>query len=164
MTISEFSQSNNPNRVAYALRAWLVAVLPSLAYFLVLVSIGSESLRAPAGVLDATSAVYSILASPILETALMLPLASLLKLVIPKSEGARIIVLAAAFALAHTFGGGWRQAIASFWPFVVYSVTLNAWLKRSSKDAFMVTASVHALYNATFFGVGALGALFAGGE
>ena len=60
-------------------------------------------------------------------------------------------------ALAHLFGGGWRQVIASFWPFLIYSATLMTWLKRSGRDAFVLTAFVHALYNATFFSVGAIG-------
>ena len=162
MTFPEPFRSGNASRIRYVLRAWLVAVLPSLAYFLVLVSLGVESLRAPAGVLDAVSAGYSVLAAPILETALMLPVASLLKLAIPGKELVRIIVLAALFALAHALGGGWRQAIATLWPFLVYSTALYTWLKCSSREAFMVTASVHALYNATFFGIGTLGALVAG--
>jgi len=42
---------------------------------------------------------------------------------------------------------------------LIYSVTLTTWLKRSSGTAFVLTALVHALYNATFFAVGALGAI-----
>lgn len=149
-------------RIRFA--AGVVAVLPSLVYFLVLVSIGVESLQLPAGAMRATSALYSILASPLLETALMLPVAFLLKRLIPSKERVRIVLLAAIFAFAHKFGGGWRQVIASSWPFLIYSVTLTTWLKRSGREAFVVTALVHALYNATFFGIGALGALMASGE
>jgi len=147
----------NTSRTGYVLRAWLVAVVPSLLYFFALVAIGADSLRPPAGALGATFAAYSILAAPLLETALMFPLASLLTLMIPRQTRVQIVLLAAICALAHKFGGGWQQVIASFWPFLIYSGTLTTWLKRSGRDAFVLTAFVHALYNATFFGVGALG-------
>ena len=143
------------SRIGYTLRAWLVAIVPSLLYFFALVLIGADSLHPPARALDATFAAYSILAAPLLETALMFPLASLLALLIPSRRGVQIILLAIFCALAHKFGGGWRQVIASFWPFLIYSVTLVTWLKRSDRDAFALTAAVHALYNVTFFGVGA---------
>lgn len=149
--------ATNASRTGYVLRAWLVAVVPSLLYFFALVSIGADSLHPSAGTFDATFAGYSILAAPILETALMLPLASLLTLVIPRQARVRIVLLATFCALAHLFGGGWRQMIAAFWPFLIYSATLTTWLKRSGRDAFVLTAFVHALYNATFFAVGAIG-------
>jgi hypothetical protein len=159
MNSSEESSDTKAGRAAYALRAWLIAAVPSLLCFLALVYIGADTLRPPARSLDAVVAGYSILAAPLLETALMLPLASLFKWMIPRQERVRIILLAAIGALAHRIGGGWPQVLASFWPFLIYSVTLTTWLKRSQKEAFMLTATVHALYNATFFGVGAIGAL-----
>jgi hypothetical protein len=147
----------NAGRTGYVLRAWLVAVVPSLLYFFALVSIGAESLRPPAGALDATFAGYSILAAPLLETALMFPVASLLTRMIPRQPRVQIVLLAVIGALAHVFGGGLRQVLASFWPFLVYSATLTTWRKRSDRDAFVLTTFVHGLYNATFFGVGAIG-------
>ena len=159
MSPLETSCDTNASRAGYVLRAWLVAVIPSLLYFFSRVFIGADTLLPPAGTLDAAFAGYSILLAPLLETALMLPAASLLTRVIPRQRHVRIVLLAAIFALAHKIGGGWPQVFASFWPFVIYSVTLNTWLKRSGRDAFVLTALVHALYNATFFGVGALASL-----
>jgi hypothetical protein len=144
---------------AFVLCAWLIAVTPSILHFFALVYLGSNTLRPPPGTLDATFAGYSILAAPMLETALMLPIASLLTLLIPRHAWVQIVLLAAICALAHKIGGGWQQVLASFWPFLIYSATLTIWLKRSVGDAFMLTAIVHALYNATFFGVGLIGAL-----
>lgn len=154
----EISNDTKVGRAAYALRAWLIATVPSLLYFLALVSFGADSLRPPAGALDAAYAAYSILVAPLLETALMFPLASLIKLAVPRHGRIQILLLATICALAHKFGGGWQQVLASFWPFLIYSVTLTTWLKRSRGTAFVLTALVHALYNATFFAVGALGA------
>lgn len=158
----EALRSTNASRAGYAFRAWLIAAVPSLLYFFALVAIGADSLRPPAGALDTTFAAYSILAAPPLETALMFPVASLLALLIPRHSRVQILLLAAICALAHKFGGGWRQVFASLWPFLIYSVTLTTWLKCSRRDAFLLTALVHALYNATFFCVGALGAVMTG--
>jgi hypothetical protein len=155
----EISSNAKASRVRYALRAWLIAVIPSLLYFLARVHVGADSLRPPGLALGATFAGYSILVAPLLETALMFPLASLLGLVIPQHGWVRIVLLAVVCALAHKIGGSWQQVFASFWPFLIYSVTLTTWLKRSPRDAFVLTACVHALYNATFFGVGAAGIL-----
>jgi len=161
MSSREISLGTKAGRAAYALRAWLIALVPSLLYFLALVYIGADSLHPPARAFDATLAGYSILVAPLLETALMFPLASLLERMSPRQEWVRIVLLAAICALAHKIGGGWQQVLASFWPFLIYSVTLTTWRKRSSRDAFVLTAFVHALYNATLFGVGAAGLLLA---
>jgi hypothetical protein len=144
---------------AYVWRAWLVATAPAILLFLALVSVGTNTWHLPAGTFDAAFAGYSVLIAPLLETAGMLALAWLLKWMIPRHERIRIVLLAVTCALAHKFGGNWQQVFASAWPFLIYSVTLSAWLKRSSRAAFMVTALVHAMYNATFFAVGMLGFL-----
>jgi hypothetical protein len=149
------------SRAGYAWRAWLLATVPSLLYFFVRVLVGADSLTPPAWTLDLTIAGYSILAAPLLETALMFPLASLLALLIPRHSWARIALLALICAMAHRIGGGWPQVFASLWPFLVYSATLITWMTRSARDAFVLTAFVHALYNATFFAIGALGLLAA---
>lgn len=155
----EISYDTKASRAGYVLRAWLIAVIPSLLYFFALVYIGADSLRPPARALAAGYASYSILGAPLLETALMFPFASLIKLLIPRHGWVQIVLLAAICALAHKIGGGWQQVFASFWPFLIYSVTMTTWLTRSNKAAFVLTAVVHALYNATFFAVGALGVL-----
>jgi hypothetical protein len=145
-------------RVRYALRAWLVAVVPSLLLFLAQVIAGMASLRPPADVPTGLGWGYSVLLAPIVETTMMLPLAWFLDRAIPRHEGLRIIALALVCALAHRLGGNWRQVVNALWPFLVYAATLIAWRKRSSADALAVTAVVHALYNATFFAAGTLGA------
>lgn len=159
MSPLENAYDRKPSLARYALRAWLIAVIPSLLYFFALVYIGADSMHPPARAFDAAHAGYSILVAPLLETALMFPFASLLTLMIPRQRWLQIVLLATVCALAHKVGGGWEQVSASFWPFLIYSVTLTTWLKHSSKAAFVLTAFVHALYNATFFGVGALGAI-----
>lgn len=145
------------SRAAYAVRAWLIAVVPALLYFFARVYIGADTLSPPAA--DAVYAGYAILVAPLLETALMFPLASLIKVLIPRHERIQILLLATICALAHKITGSWQQVFASFWPFLIYAVTLTTWQKRSRRLAYALTALVHALYNATFFAVGTIGAL-----
>jgi hypothetical protein len=147
------------SRLRYALRAWLLAVVPSLLVFLALVAVGANTLRPPPGALDPLVLGYSVLGAPLLETALMLALAELIALAIPGRPRARIVLLTVTCAFAHRLGGGWQQVAAAVWPFLIYSVTLIAWLERSAREAFVVTAAVHALYNASFVAVGVIGML-----
>lgn len=137
--------------VRYALRAWMLALVPSLAVYLARVALGAVSPVPQHGTLDLRFVAYSILIAPVVETALMLPLAWLVVRVIPDRKGAQIVALATSLALAHAVGGGWAQAVNVFWPFLVYSAALLAWWPRSRKGAFALTAVAHALYNATFF-------------
>ena len=152
----DISPDATASRSAWVLRAWLIAVVPSLLYFLAQAGIGTNVLPAPGRAPDLAFAAYSILAAPLLETALMLALARLLGLLIPQRRRVRIVLLAGLCALAHGIGGGWHQVLASSWPFLVYSVVLNAWLPQSNRAAFVLAALVHSLYNATLFLVGTL--------
>lgn len=149
----DISPDATASRTAWVLRAWLVAVVPSFLYLLALAGTGANP---PGRTLDVAFAGYSILAAPLLETALMLALARLLELLIPRRRRVRIVLLAGLCAAAHGIGGGWQQVLASFWPFLIYSVVLVAWLARSALAAFVLTALVHSLYNATLFLAGVL--------
>lgn len=149
-------------QVRYAGRAFLIAFLPSLALFAVRVAAGSAALGGAMGPDAAGFAAWSIVAAPLVETALMVPLALALRALPVRTDTPRIVLLAALAALAHGFGGSAWQVAAAFWPFVVYSATLFAWWRRSWNDAYLVTALVHMLYNGAFFAVGLIGNAVAG--
>lgn len=134
----------------YVVRAWVIAVVPSLALFGIRVAMGSASLRLPDGAINLPFAAYSIMGAPLLETALMVPLAWWLARTV-SGMGWRCFTLAAIAACAHLVGGGWWNAAITFWPFVIYSAALFAWRRRSLRAAYRVTTLIHALYNATFF-------------
>ena len=152
----DISPDATASRTAWVLGAWPIAVVPSLLYFLALAGIDADVLQPPRRTFDVAFAGYSILAAPLLETALMLALARLLEFMVPRRRRLRIVLLAVTCALAHLIGGGWHQVVASFWPFLIYSVMLTAWLPRSPHVAFLLTALVHSLYNATLFVAGGL--------
>jgi hypothetical protein len=152
----DISPDTMPSRTAWVGCAWFIAVVPSVLYFLALAGIGASAVPPPGRAFDVGFAAYSILVAPLLETALMVALARLLELMIPQRRLARVFLLAVICALAHGIGGTRHQVLASFWPFLVYSFVLVAWLPRSQGAAFVLTALVHSLYNATLFVAGTL--------
>ena len=158
----ESTLAANNGRARSALRASLLAIVPSLLAFGVLVALGIDTLQAPIGTLDPAFIAYSVLLAPAIETAIMLALAALLARLVPEHLALRIALVALVTALAHRIGGEWRQVVDTTWPSLVYATSLVLWLRRSASDAFIVTTIVHALYNTAFFAVGILGPLAIG--
>jgi membrane protease YdiL (CAAX protease family) len=146
-------------RARFVLCASLLAIVPSLLVFGVLVALGIDTLQAPTRSLNPAFMAYSALLAPVIETAVMLALAAVLAHLIPKYAALQIVLLAFVTALAHRIGGDWRQVVDIAWPILVYAMSLVLWLRRSASDAFIVTTIVHALYNMAFFAVGILGPL-----
>jgi len=155
-------QRTDATLARYVLQAWSIAVVPSLALFGARVALGDASLRTPPMPDVAVLAAYSILAAPLIETALMVPPALVLRALPVESDWTRAGVLAALAALVHGFGGSTWQVINAFWPFFVYSIAMFVWRRRSVHHAFLVPVLVHLLYNATFFAVGIAGGFMAG--
>jgi len=142
------------SRGRWILAAWLLALLPALAFFAVRVATGQAALAVPLGPGFAAFAAYSILLAPLLETTAMLPFAALLRRLPAATDLPRILLLATLAAAVHAIEGGAWAAAGAWWPFAVYSACLLAWWPRSMRDAFVVTAAVHALYNAGILAVG----------
>lgn len=155
----ESALAANNGRARFTLRASLLAIVPSLLMFGVLVALGIESLRPPTGTPKPAFIAYSVLLAPVVETAVMLALAAVLARLAPRQLALQIALVAIVTVLAHGIGGNWRQVLDTTWPILVYATSLVLWLRRSAGDAFIVTTIVHALYNATFFAVGILGTL-----
>ena len=155
-------EATNNGRAGFVLRASLLAIVPSLLVFGVLVALGIDTLRAPIGALDPRFVAYSVLVAPVIETAIMLALAAVLTRFFPNHVVAQIVLVTFVTALAHRIGGGWYQVVATTWPILVYATSLALWLRRSARDAFILTTVVHALYNMAFFAVGILGPMAMG--
>ena len=118
----------------------------------------------PSRALDPPFAAYSVLVAPIVETVLMLAVAALLARLLPGQTLMQILWLVVLAVIAHQVGGGWRQALRTAWPLLVYATCVVLWLRRSARDAFIVTVTVHAVYNAVFFAVGLVGSLAVGDD
>lgn len=149
-------------RARFVICASLVAIAPSLLVFGVLVALGIDTFRAPAGAFDSAFVAYSVLLAPAMETAVMLVLMAVLARLMPKRAALQIVLVAFVVALAHSIGGDWRQVVYTTWPILVYATSLALWLRRSASDAYILTTIIHALYNAAFFALGLLGSLAMG--
>ena len=149
--------------VRYVVRAWLIALVPSLALYFGRLALGSARVADVSPPDVAGFAAYSIVVAPLIETAVMVPLALALLRLPVASDWPRVVALAALAALAHGFGGSAWQVALAFWPFVVYSAALFAWRARSLGDAYLVAAAVHMLYNASIFATGTLVSALASG-
>ena len=158
----ESTLAANNGRARSALRTSILAIVPSLLLFGVLVALGIDTFRAPSGALDPAFIAYSVLLAPAIETAIMLALAALLARLVPEHLALQIVLVAVVTALAHRIGGDWRHVVDAAWPVLVYAASLALWLRRSASDAFIVTTIVHALHNTAFFAVGILGPLAMG--
>jgi hypothetical protein len=145
----------------YVLRAWPMAMLPTLAIATVASTIahiaGAEYLfdENQWGNLFEMSSTMLLLqivvVAPIVETLLMAPLLALLLRVLPRK---RYVVLGSALVWAglHSLSAPiWGVCI--FWTFVVFSTAFVVWRERSLWHAIGVTAAIHALNN-TFAGLG----------
>ena len=115
----ESTLATNNGRAKSAVRASLLAILPSLLAFGVLVALDIDTLRVPVGSLDPAFIAYSVLLAPALETAIMLALAALLARFVPEHLALQIALVALVAALAHRIGGDWRQVVRTTWPSLV---------------------------------------------
>ncbi len=149
-------------RARFLMRASLLAIVPSLLLFGVLIAVRIDTLRAPPNAFDPAFVAYSLLVAPAIETAVMLALAAVLARLAPRHTTLQILLVACVAALAHGIGGDWRRVGDTTWPILVYSASLVLWFRRSAWDAYILTTILHALYNAAFFVVGILGPLAMG--
>ena len=154
----ESTLAANDGRAIFTIRASLLAIVPSLFMFGVLVASGIETLRGPNGI-DPAFMAYSVLLAPVIETGVMLALAAASARLFPRHAAVQIALVGFITALAHGIEGDWRQVVDTTWPILVYATSLVLWLRRSARDAFILTAIVHAAYNMAFFAVGILAPL-----
>lgn len=140
----------------YILRAWPVAVVPTL--FIATVAsviaklIGADYLfdESQWGNLFEMSSgmllLQIIVVAPILETLLMAPLLALFVWVLPRRRYA-VLASASVWAVLHSLSAPiWGVCI--FWTFVVFSTAFLVWREVSLWHALGVTAAIHALNNA----------------
>jgi hypothetical protein len=145
------------SKVSYLAKVTMIAVVPSL-----LIAIGLTVLNSHLpqeyqfkganygdyGVVG--NAVRAFVFAPIVETLIMFSVLALIRLFIV-GETTQVFASASLWAIAHGYFGGWWHIVGSFWAFVVFSSVLVAWRRHSRASAFLLTASTHALYNASVF-------------
>ncbi|HEX8511996.1 MAG TPA: hypothetical protein VF688_02695 [Allosphingosinicella sp.] len=128
----------------YIARAWLTALLPSLALS-ALVRLVAEDAAAPQFPGEAGSLVlFVVFVGPALETLLLaLPLAALNRLFGP---GPAVIGSALVWAGVHSLVvAAWGLVI--WWPFLIMSIAFLTWRREGLAKALGVAFAIHALQN-----------------
>jgi hypothetical protein len=137
----------------YIVRAWLLALGPALA----LVQVVAVMLpgRGPdfSGISPDFLILYGIFVAPMIETALMALALVLLERV--ATPAAAVIGSAILWACLHA-ADSIAQALVVWWPFLVFSTAFVVWRRRSAAVGYLVAVTIHALYNAALFGIGAI--------
>lgn len=129
----------------YIAKAWLLALLPTLA----LVGLVVALVEAPAGpefALPARLVVpVVILVAPFVETLLMIPPLWLLSRFVGPGPAAAASALlwAALHSLAAPLWG-----LVIWWPFLILSIAFLTWWKKGTGIAILVVTAIHALQNA----------------
>ena len=140
----------------YVLRAWPVAIVPTLAITTIASIIaqlaGADHLFDESqwgNLFEMSSAMLLlqiVIVAPILETLLMAPLLALFVRVLPQRRYA-VLASASVWAILHSLSAPiWGVCI--FWTFVVFSTAFLVWREVSLLHALGVTAAIHALNNA----------------
>lgn len=140
----------------YVLKAWPLALLPSLALGILFGRLfpGLPRPDFPTEIGLPTLLFLLVLFSPVVETLILLPIV----LVLQRLFGSGVAVVAAAllWALAHSLqAAAWGLVV--WWPFLIMSIALLAWRGRGLARSVGVVVAIHALQNAA-----AAALLFAG--
>ncbi|HEX8641283.1 MAG TPA: hypothetical protein VF704_09025 [Allosphingosinicella sp.] len=130
---------------AYVVKAWLLALLPSLAIGAAIAYLTSGE-AGPEFRLPAPLFMLLVVAvAPLLETLIMIP--PLLGLARLAGPGRAAIGSAFLWALFHSLAQPlWGLVV--WWPFLILSVALLTWRQRGIGTAILVVTVIHMLQNA----------------
>ncbi len=129
---------------AYVLMGWLLVLLPSILLSL-LVNSSAPTAEGPRISVDSTSLILMlVVGAPVIETMIMvLPLLLLNRLF---GFGPAVLLSAAGWGIAHSLAA-WNWGLVVWWPFLIFSIALLVWRKRSLLLACLLVAAIHALQN-----------------
>ena len=131
--------------VAYLLKAWLLAFLPSVALGAIVTTLAPAAPAPEFGGTGPGIYLLVVLFAPAAETLLLVPPLLLLRRLF--GDSAALAGSALLWALLHS----WAAPIWGFvvwWPFLVFSAIVLAWRQRSLAAGILIAAAVHALQNA----------------
>jgi membrane protease YdiL (CAAX protease family) len=130
--------------VSYVLKAWLLALLPSIVLSAVIGSLVPDAER-PALSAETWPMIALIVAvAPFLET---LILAAMLSLFVRlNSPGAAVVLAALLWGVAHSLEAP-TWGLVVWWPFLVMSVAFLTWRKRGLWTAIGLVTLIHAMQN-----------------
>ncbi len=140
-----FSADGHP--AAYIVKAWLLALLPSLALAAAVGSVAPPGTQTPdIEVQGSMPLLLLIVIGPFLETLILAVMALVLNRLV--GAGPAVVLCAILWGIAHSFGAPvWGLIV--WWPFLIFSVALLAWRGRGILLAIVVVTVIHGLQNAT---------------
>jgi len=134
----------------YVLRMWVLAFVPTLVISFVAVAayiiVGLSAPRYPPPTSALTFIFGSLVFSPLVETAIMIPIIYLIKRVFHRLAYIAA-VSGALWGLSHALFA-WPAGLWVAWPFFVFTLCFVAWRPISLGLAYWYTAACHMLYNA----------------
>ena len=132
------------SRLAYVLKAWLLALVPSILLSLI-VNSAAPAAEQPHLPLSGPAAIgFITLLGPFLETLIMA--GALLVLTRIVAPGPAAVLSAIGWGVAHSWAAPiWGLII--WWPFLIFSILFVTWRSRSLAMAFAMPALAHALHN-----------------
>jgi membrane protease YdiL (CAAX protease family) len=142
--LPRFLFETDPSVLRYVVKAWLLALLPSIALSALVRLIAADA-AAPEFPGEAGRLVlFVVLVGPALETLLLaLPLLALNRLFGP---GPAVIGSALVWAVVHSLVVPiW--GLVTWWPFLIMSIAFLTWRRKGLFQALGVAFAIHALQN-----------------
>src|SRR3954462_9777936 len=142
-----FDTDKVPER--YIGKAWLVALLPSIALSAMVNLVLPQGSDPNIHIYGLMSVLLIVVVSPFVETLLMIP--PLLGLNRLFGQEAAVLGSALLWGIAHSLSAA-RWGLIIWWPFLIMSIAFLTWRQIGFGKAIMVVFSIHALQNglATF--------------
>jgi len=131
-------------RARYVVKAWLLALIPSIALS-ALVSLVVRPATHPDFPVDSALAVFLlVVVSPLLETLLLIPpLIGFKRLFGP---GPAVVASALLWGIVHSLAApAWGLIV--WWPFLIMSIAFLSWSRQGYGMAAAIVVAIHALQN-----------------
>jgi membrane protease YdiL (CAAX protease family) len=128
----------------YIGKAWLVALVPSMALSALVSQVTPQSSHPSIHLVGLVDVLLIVVASPILETLLMIP--PLLGLDRLFGPGVAVLGSALLWGAAHSWSApAWGLIV--WWPFLILSIAMLTWRRAGLGRAILVVFAIHALQN-----------------
>lgn len=131
-------------KARYVMRAWVLALLPSLALAVVAGLLAPQSDRPDIAIDDTTKVLLVIAIGPLIETLLMIPPLLLLNRFF--GPGPAVVGSALLWGLFHGLQAlVWGLVI--WWPFLIFSIAMLTWRAQGLGLAVLIVTAIHGLQN-----------------
>lgn len=139
-----FLFDNEENKAGYALKAWLLSLLPSLAIAAVIGLLIQNAEQPDIAVDGWTAFVLLAVITPFVETLIMIgPLLLLRRLF---GDGPAILLNAIGWGIAHSLAAPvW--GLVTWWPFLIFSAAFLTWKPKGWTPAILIVTAIHGLQN-----------------